>query len=81
MTYKPNSQKVTFVLPIYFTKAEMVFSKSSRNREDISIKISPSNKPFHAISTEILDKGQWLAQLIWSQGKSRFCSEQVIDIT
>ncbi|WAC13324.1 hypothetical protein [Dyadobacter pollutisoli] len=80
MTYQPNSQQVTFVLPMYFTKAEIVFSKSSKSLENFSFKIAPTSKPIHAISTEILEKGQWLAQLIWSQGKSQFCSEQVIDI-
>ncbi|CAG5017893.1 hypothetical protein DYBT9275_05868 [Dyadobacter sp. CECT 9275] len=80
MTYQPNSQQVTFVLPMYFTKAEIVFSKSSTSLENISFKVNPSNKPVYAISTKILEKGQWLAQLIWSQGKSQYCSEQVIDI-
>jgi len=65
---------------MYFTKAEIVFSKSSKRIENIAFKIIPSNKPAHAISTKILEKGQWVAQLIWSQGKSHFCSEQIIEI-
>lgn len=80
MTYQSNSQQVTFVLPMYFTKGEIVFSKSSKSLEHISFKIIPTSKPVHAISTKILERGQWLAQLIWTQGKSQFCSEQVIDI-
>jgi hypothetical protein len=81
MTYKPNSQQVTFVLPIYFTKAEIVFRKSSKSLENISFRIVPTSKPIHAVSTKILEKGQWLAQLIWSEGRSQFCSEKLIEIS
>jgi hypothetical protein len=80
MTYKPNSQQVTFVLPIYFTKAEIIFTKSARSLDHISFRVAPNSKAMHAVSTEILEKGQWLAQLIWSEGRSQFCSEKVIEI-
>lgn len=80
MTYKPSSQQVSFVLPIYFTKAEIIFTKSAQNLENISFRIAPNSKPIHVVSTEILEKGQWLAQLIWSEGRSQFCKEKLIEV-
>lgn len=81
MTYKPTSKQVTFVLPNDFSKAEIVFTKSTRRLDNVSFRVEPTSKPTHSVSTEVLEKGQWLAQLVWSQGKSRFCSEQLIEIS
>jgi hypothetical protein len=81
MTYKPDFHQVTFVLPIFFTTAEIVFSISPKSLDNISFQIAPNNKPIHAVSTEILHRGQWLAQLSWSDGKSQFFSEKLIVVS
>jgi hypothetical protein len=80
MLYKPNSQQVTFVLPNDFTKAEIIFTKPNKRLDNVSFRVETKSSPIHSVSTRILEKGQWLAQLVWSQGKARFCSEQLIEI-
>lgn len=80
MTYKPNTQQVSFVLPLYFTKAEVVFTKGSGSLENISFQIHQNAEPRHVVSTEKLGKGFWLAQLVWSMGRSHYCTEKLIEI-
>lgn len=80
MTFKPYTQQIAFVLPLYFSKAEIILSRSKVSRENLSYKILPGKEPRHVVSTENLDKGFWLAQLIWSDGRSQFCQEKLIEI-
>ncbi|WP_221393527.1 hypothetical protein [Dyadobacter sp. NIV53] len=80
MTYKPTTQQMSFVLPLYFTKAEVVFTKGSGSLENISFQILEKTEPRHVVSTEKLEKGFWLAQLVWSMGRSQYCTEKLIEI-
>jgi hypothetical protein len=80
MTYKPSTQQLAFVLPLYFTNAEVVFTRDSGNLENIIFQIPSDSQPRHVVSTGKLGKGFWLAQLIWSMGRSRFCEEKMIEI-
>jgi len=80
MTYIPGTQQMAFVLPLYFTNAEVVFTKDAGSFDKISFKIYPNSKPRHVVSTEKLEKGFWLAQLIWSMGRSQYCDERLIEI-
>ena len=80
MTYKPSTQQMSFVLPLYFTKAEVVFTKGSGSLENIRFQIHQNEELRHVVSTEKLAKGFWVAQLIWSMGRSQYCSEKLIEI-
>ena len=80
MTYKPITKQMSFVLPLYFTKAEVVFTKGNGSPENISFKIHQNAEPRHVISTEKLEKGFWLAQLVWTMGRSHYCTEKLIEI-
>jgi hypothetical protein len=80
MTYQPVTHQVSFVLPLYFWKAEIVFTRIASNDENITVPIQPGNVPRHVVSTEKLGKGYWRALLNWSDGRSRYCSEKMIEI-
>ena len=80
MTYKPNTQQISFVLPLFFTKAEVVFTKRKGSLDNISFQVYPTSEPRHAVSTAKLDKGFWLAQINWSMGRDRYSTETLIEI-
>jgi len=79
MTYQAEQEKVTFVLPLYFIKAEVTFTRQSTD-EGLSLPLAPGNGPRVSISTHQFAKGFWLAQLTWSVGRERFCSEGWFEI-
>jgi len=81
MTYQPISRQVSFVLPLYFWKAEIVFTRISANAEDFTVRIEPGDVPRHVVSTEKLTKGFWRAILSWSDGRLQYCSEKVIEVS
>ncbi len=80
MTYKPSIRQLAFVLPLGFSKAEIIFTRHRQNYENRSFKVIPGQNPRHAVSTEALEKGTWLAQLIWSVGRAQYCQEKLIEI-
>lgn len=79
MTYQAEQEKVTFVLPLYFAKAEVTFTRQSSD-DGLTVPIIPANGPRVSISTRRFAKGFWLAQLTWSVGRQRFCSEGWFEI-
>lgn len=81
MTYKPNTQQLAFVLPMGFCKAEIIFTKIRENVDYLTFKVNPGQEPRHAVSTEKLEKGFWLAQLMWSVGRSQYCQEKLIEVS
>jgi hypothetical protein len=81
MTYQPIDHQVSFVLPLYFWKAEIVFSRIASNSENITVAVPPAPTARHVVSTEKLGKGYWRALLNWSDGRSQYCSEKMIVIT
>ncbi len=80
MTYEAATHQIAFVLPLYFLKAEITFIRNSMADESLSFPISSASQSRYVISTENLSKGYWRVQLNWSEGKSRYCSEKVIEI-
>jgi len=80
MTYKPNIRQLVFVLPQYCSKAEIIFTKSRENIAHSIMKVNPNSEPRYHISTEKLEKGIWIAQLLWSVGQSHYCAEKLIEI-
>lgn len=80
MTYKPGIHLIAFVLPLYFTKAEVVFTKDTGSFDNVSFQVLPNSQPRHEVSTAKLAKGFWLAQLNWSIGRSRYFDEKLIEI-
>jgi len=79
MTYQSENQKITFVLPLYFAKAEITFTRQTGN-ENITIPVTAGEGPRVSVSTRKFEKGFWLAQLNWSVGRSRYCSEGWFEI-
>ena len=80
MTYEPQTQQVAFVLPLYFSKAEIIFTRPALSFDYITFRITPALNPRHVVSTKKLEKGTWLAQLIWSEGRSQYFTEKMIEI-
>lgn len=80
MTYKPTTRQLAFVLPLYFSKAEIVFTRPRELFDSLTFRISPNLGARYEISTETLEKGTWTAQLLWSVGRSQFCQEKLIEI-
>jgi hypothetical protein len=79
MVYQAEQEKVTFVLPLYFMKAEVTFTRKSAD-DWLTIPVAPGNGACFSISTRRFAKGFWLAQLVWSVGRDRFCSESWFEI-
>ncbi|MEO6285358.1 MAG: hypothetical protein ABIN80_09370 [Dyadobacter sp.] len=80
MTYQPATHQITFVLPLYFWKAEIVFTRQASKSENYTVHISSGDTPRHVVSTEKLGKGHWRAMLNWSDGRSQYCSEKMIEV-
>ena len=80
MTYQPVTHQVSFVLPLYFWKAEIVFTRIASGADQVTVPIQPADLSRHVVSTEKLDKGYWRALLNWSDGRSQYCSEKMIEI-
>ncbi|WP_159476563.1 hypothetical protein [Dyadobacter sp. 3J3] len=80
MTYQPVAHQVAFVLPLYFWKAEIVFTRIASGAENVTIPIQPGKLPRHVVSTEKLEKGYWRALLNWSDGHAQYYSEKMIEI-
>jgi len=80
MTYQPVTHQVSFVLPLYFWKAEIVFSRMAFGADNVTVPIKPGELPRHVVSTEKLEKGYWRALLNWSDGRAQYCSEKMIEI-
>lgn len=80
MMYDSSSRQIVVVLPLHVDKAEIVFSRPNRRLDNFSVRIPPSPDARHLVSTAALGKGYWHAELIWSQGRSRYYSEKLIEI-
>ncbi|GAB4020209.1 hypothetical protein [Spirosoma koreense] len=81
MTFEPTSQLLAFVLPMSFRTGDLTFISNSRIQEDIRIRVTPTLKPRHVVSTSQLSKGSWLACLNWSDGYQQYQEEKVIQIS
>nr|WP_295924414.1 hypothetical protein [uncultured Dyadobacter sp.] len=79
MTYQADQKRVAFVLPLYFMKAEVTFTRQSTD-DELRVPLAPGDGPRVSIPTHQFAKGFWLAQLTWSVGRQRFCSEGWFEI-
>ncbi|CCH55785.1 hypothetical protein BN8_05072 [Fibrisoma limi BUZ 3] len=78
MTFEPATQSVAFVLPLYFYKAELTFSRLNDTFDDVQIRVTPGNLPRYVVSTAQLAKGIWHARLNWSDGQQSYHEEKEI---
>ena len=80
MTYQPVNRQISFVLPLYFWKAEIIFTSIASGADDVTVPIQQGELARHVVSTAKLSKGYWLALLNWSEGGARYCREKMIEI-
>ncbi len=80
MTYKPINGQISFVLPFYFWKAEIIFTRIAPGADFVTIPIQQGELARHVVSTEKLGKGCWRALLNWSDGRSQYYREKMIEI-
>jgi hypothetical protein len=80
MNFEPTQNRLAFVLPTSFLKAELTFS-TSNGPEAVRVPIQPGPQARQVVSTERLAKGTWLAQLIWSVGRQEYQDEKLIVVS
>ncbi len=80
MNYQPQKHEITFVLPVHFWKAEVVFQRISDSFARITVPIKCNQESRHTVSTEVLSRGVWRVLLSWTEGSSGYCSEETIEV-
>lgn len=80
MNYQPQNRRISFVLPVSFSKAEVVFQKVSASFYRITVPVEQSARALQTVSTEGLSAGRWRVYLNWSVGKIRYFNEREIEV-
>lgn len=80
MNYLPKHQKIAFVLPVNFWKAEVVFQKLNTSFSRVTIPIKKSAQALLTVSTEGLSKGRWQVCLNWKVGNLNYFNERIIEV-
>jgi hypothetical protein len=80
MTFEPTLRQLSFVLPLVYKNAELVFSYKSGEGDDIHVPLDPGRKSRQVISMNGLKSGRWQIRLNWSEGRQTYFEEKDIII-
>jgi len=80
MTYQPDQQQVSFVLPDSLQKATITFYRPADRRADFNIVVKQPHPIRKTVSTAKMAKGYWRVQLAWSDGRRDYYKENELFI-
>ncbi len=75
MTYQPDQQQVSFVLPDSLQKATITFYRPADRLADFNVVVTTPIPIRKTVSTEKMAKGYWRVQLAWSDGRRDYYKE------